>query len=216
MIPRVPSVFCIWRSQWRKILRCCNGFFATTQCVRSFTCARKVLRWFPCIKKFGACMASSISLLRYYFKFATINYLASLRVSVCTFLDAHFTSYVTSGLYLCSLSPSKSKSFWGQLWEDSTDVWYIWLQKISFACVLTSSGILRLQFCLKTWFLMSPQNSRRNCLSSGLNKELQLGGRFSAYSSWALDFLSWLFTSSGYFGLFFPLCPNFPFVKQRW
>lgn len=53
-------------------------------------------------------MASSIYLLRYYFKFATLNYLASLCVGVRTFLDAHFTSYVTSVLYLRSLSPSKS------------------------------------------------------------------------------------------------------------
>lgn len=40
-----------------------------------------------------------------------------------------------------------------------TNVWYTGLQKLSFVCMLSSSGILWLQLCLKTWFLISKWNS---------------------------------------------------------
>lgn len=165
MIQRVAGILGVWRSQWRKILRCFSGFFATSQCARSFKCARKVLRWFPWIEKFRGCTALRIYILGYYFNFA--------------FLDTPFISHLTSGLHFIA-TPAMYKSCWDPFWEDSqlltTTVWHSGFQKFSFACMLNSSGILDLSF--EALVSNKVHKTQYNYSSFGLRLELQTGRDF--------------------------------------
>lgn len=103
--------------------------------------------------------------------------------------------------------------------ELTTNVWSAGFQQLSFACMLKSSGILRLQFRLKTWFLTSLQNSSHSCLSSGLNQELQIRGEESSSQNCrALESSDWMFTSNEYLGCVEELVstlPHFPICKTE-